>query len=149
MQSVLVDTDVVSYLFKNAPEAEQFKPYLVGKIPTIAFTTVAELYFGAYNDNWGERRLAKLEQNIRKYAVLPYDDNLARLWAKLRAKARAAGSPLGQREHVNDLWIATCSIYYQAPLLTGNRKHMCNLEGLRLADDEAGDEDADGAHVTS
>jgi predicted nucleic acid-binding protein len=121
---------------RGSPESEKFKPYLVDKIPTVAFITVAELHYGAYNAGWGERRLAQLEQTIRRYAVLPYDDNLAKLWGKLRAKARATGSPLGQADHANDLWIAACSIYYQAPLLTGNRRHMCDLEDLSLADDE-------------
>lgn len=135
MRNVLVDTDVVSFLFRGAPEADRFRPYLDDKVPTIAFVTIAELHFGAYKGGWSPRRLALLDQAVRRYAVLPYDDNLAKLCGKLRAKARSAGSPLAQAQHTNDLWIATCSIYYQAPLLTGNRRHMCDLEGLSFADD--------------
>ncbi|MCP2164543.1 PIN domain-containing protein [Goodfellowiella coeruleoviolacea] len=55
---VLVDTDVVSYLMKNGPQAEHFRPHLIGRIPTVSFVTVAELHHGAYNGGWGERKMA-------------------------------------------------------------------------------------------
>jgi predicted nucleic acid-binding protein len=132
---VLVDTDVVSLLLRGSADAEQFKPHLVDRIPAIAFVTVGELYFGGYNAGWGDRRMASIEQSIRRYVVLPYDDNLAKMWGRQRAKAKVAGSALYQSEHTNDLWIATCSIYYEAPLLTNNRRHFTNLDDLSFADE--------------
>jgi predicted nucleic acid-binding protein len=132
---VLVDTDVVSLLMLGSSDAEKFKPHLVDRIPAISFVTVGELYFGGYNAGWGDRRMASIEQSIRRYVVLPYDDNLAKMWGRQRAKAKAAGSALYQPENTNDLWIATCSIYYEAPLLTNNRRHFIALEDLSLADE--------------
>lgn len=79
--------------------------------------------------------MAALEQSIRRYVILPYDDNLAKMWGRQRAKAKTAGSALYQPEHTNDLWIATCSIYYEAPLLTNNRRHFTDLEDLSFVDE--------------
>lgn len=139
MRHIIVDTDVVSCLMRGDQRARDFMPFILGKIPAITFVTVAELHFGAIADNWGAKRMGQLEQTIRRYALLPWDPNLPKIWARLRADAKRVGSPLYQAEHTNDLWIAACAVYYQAPLLTGNRRHMLNLPGLVLADDE--DED--------
>jgi predicted nucleic acid-binding protein len=41
--SVVVDTDVVSYLFKSHPTALQYLPDLTDRTPMISFMTLAEL----------------------------------------------------------------------------------------------------------
>ena len=43
MNRVVVDTDVVSFLFKNHPIGNRYDPELAGRIPLISFMTVAEL----------------------------------------------------------------------------------------------------------
>ena len=43
MSAVVVDTDVVSYLFKSHPIAFQYLPDLTDRTPMISFMTVAEL----------------------------------------------------------------------------------------------------------
>jgi hypothetical protein len=40
---VVVDTDVVSYLFKGDSRAPRYRPHLVGHTPVLSFMTVAEL----------------------------------------------------------------------------------------------------------
>jgi hypothetical protein len=47
MNAVVVDTGVVSQLFKNHPVALQYLPDLAGRTPMVSFMTVAEL------DRWG------------------------------------------------------------------------------------------------
>jgi len=42
MNRVVVDTDVVSFLFKNHPIANRYDPELCGRIPLISFMTVAD-----------------------------------------------------------------------------------------------------------
>ena len=41
--AVVVDTDVVSYLFKSHPVAFQYLPDLKDRTPMISFMTLAEL----------------------------------------------------------------------------------------------------------
>ncbi len=62
---VIVDTDVVSYLFKGDTRAEAYRQHLLGKTPAISFMTVAELYQWAFVRNWGEHRLARLDERLR------------------------------------------------------------------------------------
>jgi predicted nucleic acid-binding protein len=46
-EHVIADTNVISYLMKNAELGRRFKPHLAGKIVGIAFVTVAEMRYGA------------------------------------------------------------------------------------------------------
>ncbi len=134
VEYVVVDTDAFSYLFANKPQAASYPPLLRGKVAAVCFVTVAELRFGALSAGWGPRRTAELEEALRKFLKLPYDDGLASLWARLKRDARQNGHPLGQAEHSNDLWIAACGVYYQAPILTGNVRHFDGLPGVRVID---------------
>ncbi len=62
---VVVDTDVVSFMFKGGTRALAYRPQLEGKTLTVSLMTVAELYQWAYVRNWGQRRPARLEERLR------------------------------------------------------------------------------------
>jgi tRNA(fMet)-specific endonuclease VapC len=132
MKYVIVDTDAFSNLWQDAPTSQAFATHLVGSVPVLSFTTVAEAHFGAAKRGWGQQRLDQLEQAIRRYLVAPYDDDLARLWGRLKAQAQRSGHPLGQNSQTNDLWICATAVYHNAPLLTLNRRHFANFPGLVL-----------------
>ncbi|MGO1054600.1 PIN domain-containing protein [Crossiella sp. CA198] len=134
MQHVILDTDVFSNLAFARPQASGYSSFLIGKIPALTFTSVGEIYFGAYKAGWGERRVTALEGAVRRCVVLPYDANLPKLWGELRSTACLNGHALAHRDNTNDLWIAACAIYYQAPLLTANKRHFEGLPGLNLVD---------------
>jgi predicted nucleic acid-binding protein len=70
---IILDTNIVSYLMKGGPLAEAYAPHVQGKLLTIAFITVGEMYFGAQNRNWGEKRRKELETTLRNFVVIPYD----------------------------------------------------------------------------
>ncbi|WP_151484064.1 type II toxin-antitoxin system VapC family toxin [Streptomyces albicerus] len=131
MNYVVVDTDVFSNLFAGI-DVDRYKSHLTGVVPTLSFTSVAELYYGAAKAGWGDRRVGALEEAIRRYLVAPYDVDMARLWGKLKSQAQGLGHPLGQPHQANDLWIAATAIYYNAPLLTGNHRHFSGFPGLSL-----------------
>ncbi|MGC4857050.1 hypothetical protein ACLQ24_27680 [Micromonospora sp. DT4] len=71
-----------------------------------------------------------LDEAVRRYVVAPYDQELARLWGRLKAQAQSAGHALGQTAQTNDLWICATAIRYEAPLLTLNRRHFDSFPGL-------------------
>lgn len=100
----------------------------------LAFPTIAEVLYGAYKDRWGTGRIARLELAMRDFAVLQADEDVARLCGWLRGEARRRGHPLHHAAHANDLWIASCAIHYDLPLLSANVRHFAGLPGLRLAD---------------
>lgn len=132
MGYVIVDTDAFSQLWQNPTAVTSFAPHLVGSVPVISFTTVGELHYGAAKAGWGQRRIDQLEEAIRRYVIAPYDDDLARLWGRLKSQAQRAGHPLGQNSQTNDLWICSTAIYHDAPLLTVNKRHFHGFPGLTL-----------------
>ena len=66
MNRVVVDTDVVSFLFKNHPIGNRYDPELAGRLPLISFMTVAELERWAIQRNWNARRLNWLHLHLRR-----------------------------------------------------------------------------------
>ena len=129
---VVVDTDAFSYLWQKKPEAVPLRPYLNNAVPVLSCTSVAELYFGANLAGWGTKKITALEAALRPYLIAPYAPDMARLWGERKAQARRQGHALGQNQHANDLWICVTAIYYNAPLLTGNRRHFEGVPGLVL-----------------
>jgi predicted nucleic acid-binding protein len=75
---VMADTNVVSYLMKGTELGQRFKPYLAGKIVGIAFVTVAEMHYGAERANWGDKRRRDLEEHLKNFVVLPYNNDIAK-----------------------------------------------------------------------
>ena len=88
---ILLDTDVVSYIFRRAPQADFFRPYLLHKTLAVSFMTVAELYYGAYRAAWGINRITQLENHLRNYVVVPYDYLVCQEWARVRAQQERLG----------------------------------------------------------
>jgi tRNA(fMet)-specific endonuclease VapC len=125
---ILVDTDVVSYLFGNRPEAEFFRPYLLNRVLAVSFMTVAELYFGAYKRGWGSRRIGDLENHLRNYVIVPYDYLVCQKWARVRADRRRIGHELG----VADTWHAACAIVHDCAFATNNTRDFLEIPDLEL-----------------
>lgn len=128
MKRIIVDTDAFTAIGEGS--SDHLAEHLARSVPVLSFVTVGELHFGAAKGGWGERRLLALEEAITRYVIAPYDPDLARLWGRLKAQAQAAGHPLGQPTQTNDLWIAATAIYYDAPLLTLNRRDFDGFPGL-------------------
>jgi predicted nucleic acid-binding protein len=126
--TVLVDTDVFSYLWAGRPEAAQFADQVAGQVAALSFTTVGELYFGAASRGWGRQRVADLDSAIRPYLILPYSVEMARLWGMLKADVRRRGLTVPD----NDLWIGATALHYEIPLLTNNRRHFEQIDRLVL-----------------
>jgi tRNA(fMet)-specific endonuclease VapC len=134
--TLLLDTDVVSYLHKENRHAEQFREVVSGRRLAISFVTVAELYKWAVRHRWSESRVQRLNEALRLYAVLPYSSSLAWTWAEVSAACEAAG----RRMDGMDAWVAACVIHYSIDLLTNNTADFFaarDLCGLRLIERSA------------
>lgn len=129
MESVLLDTNIVSYLVKGHTLAERYRPELEGRRLCISFMTVAELRLGAILDNWGARKRERQEQTIRSYVVIPYDDGVATEWARIGAEAIRSGRNQVDR---SDWWIAACAMRHHLPLVTHNGPHFMGMTNLRM-----------------
>lgn len=116
MQTVLLDTNIISFILKNDTRASLYKPYLNGNILAISFMTVAELYQWAAIRNWGDKRIKGMENALKNFLVLPFDIEMCRIWGNVRAKCRSLGQPISPQ----DAWIASAALQYKIPLITHN-----------------------------
>lgn len=128
MSRVVVDTDVVSFLFKRDSRSELYRPHLVGNELIISFMTLAELYRWALARNWGKPRKARLEAHLRSFAVHPFDVELCRVWAEISHGAQGHGRPIATA----DAWIAATAVYHGLPLVTHNKSHYAGVPELEL-----------------
>ena len=125
---IVIDTNIVSYLMKGGPMANAYAPHVQGRLLAIAFITVGEMYFGAENRNWGEKKRKELETTLRNFVVIPYDHEIARCYGKLVNERKRAGKPIA----INDAWIAACTVRHGVPLITHNAKDFEEITGLEV-----------------
>ena len=90
MTQIVVDTDVVSFPFKNHAIGRQYDPEHAGRIAPISFMTVAEVERWAIQYRWGEHRLHWLHLYPKRFTVAPSSPNLCRKWAEAMAAAQVA-----------------------------------------------------------
>lgn len=128
MASLLVDTDVLSFLEKGDTRGTLYRPHLAGQKVAVSFMTVAELDQWALLHNWGANRRSALESELQRYVLIADDRDLCRWWAAVRVGCRRAGRSL----EVADAWIAATALYYGIPLVTHNPDHYAYVPGLTL-----------------
>jgi tRNA(fMet)-specific endonuclease VapC len=128
MSRLIVDTDVVSFLFKNHPIANFYDSELLGHTLVLSFMTVAELDRWVIQRNWGEARRNWLDQYLEPFVILPYTRALCTKWAEVTATAQARG----YRIECADAWIAATALLYDLPLVTHNRADYRGVPELTL-----------------
>jgi predicted nucleic acid-binding protein len=128
IQACVVDTDVVSYLFRNSPTARLYREHLVGKLLVISFMTLAEIRFGMLQGRWGARRIARMEAYLKRFVLYTCDDDLCDTWAQVVYSERAKGRIISAQ----DAWIAATAIQNGVPLVTHNRKHFDGVDNLAV-----------------
>lgn len=111
---IIADTNIVSYLMKGTEIGKRYRPHLAGKIVGIVFVTVAEMYYGAERAGWGEKRRLHLEEHLKNFVVLPYNNEIARVYARVVVERERQGRPIDWP----DAWIASTAIWHRTPLVT-------------------------------
>jgi len=128
MNAAIVDTDVVSMLFKGDTRALRYRSHIAGKLLGISFMTLAELERWSIERNWGMSRKLELAQHLTHYTVLPVNRGLCVRWAEISVAAKRKGRPI----QTADAWIAASAIHYQVPLITNNPVDYSVVEGSTL-----------------
>jgi len=128
MNAVVVDSDVVSYLFKSHPIAFRYLPDLADRTPMISFMTVAELDRWVLEARWGEARRYRLREYLERFVVMPFDRDLCARWAEVTVAAQARG----RRIECSDAWIAATALITGAPLITHNQNDYLGVPGLAI-----------------
>ncbi len=128
MAGVVLDTDVLSFLFRNDPLAAAYRPHVAGALAVISFQTLAEVRRWPLERNWGPNRIAQLEQHLRQFVVQFANDDLCHRWAEVRVASKQAGHAIDTA----DAWHAATAIYLGVPLLSHNRRHYLGVPSLML-----------------
>lgn len=128
MDYVVCDTTVVSELRRGGQQCAAMT-LLATAVKVVSVVTVAELRAGAIQAGWGERRRNELEATIQAYVRVNVDDEVADIWAGLRAECVR----LGRNPGLNDLWIAATAVRLGCPVaaLDGD---FARIPGIQLLD---------------
>lgn len=124
----VVDTDVLSYLFRRDTRAEQYRPYLTGRLVAVSFMTIAELDRWALQRNWAQARRELMAAFLARFTIVLADRALCQTWAAVSDQARRNGRPI----QTADAWIAATAIALDVPLITNNRADYSGVDNLRM-----------------
>jgi tRNA(fMet)-specific endonuclease VapC len=128
ISAVVLDTDVISFLFKKDTRSRWYKQHLHGHEPVISFMTVAELDHWAITRRWGLKRRSELDLFLTGYHVHFADRLVCRLWAEITGRADRRGQPI----QVADAWIGATALALGASLLTNNSSDFACGDGLTV-----------------
>src|SRR5260370_40294211 len=88
MGAAIVDSDVVSTLFKGDTRALAYRVHVTGRLLGISFMTLAELERGSLERGWGPNRKLELAEHVSHYAVLPVSRELCVGRGDFRSEAK-------------------------------------------------------------
>jgi predicted nucleic acid-binding protein len=129
MTILLLDTNIVSFLYKGDIRAKAYTSHLKGNQLAVSFMTVAELYQWAAVRDWGERRKQQLEETLKvNYLVLAFDVTCCQIWGDIRANRRAMGKTISPE----DACIASTALQHKLPLVTHNPTDFEDIEKLEI-----------------
>jgi tRNA(fMet)-specific endonuclease VapC len=124
---ILLDTNVV-VAFLNGDKS--ILKRIRVEIDEIGLSTlvVAELDYGAKVSQRSEDNLEKLYRLLEIIQVVPFDIECAKIFGTIKSKLRSLGKPTGEV----DALIAATAMAREATLVTSNKKHFENIEGLKI-----------------
>ena len=128
MTPVVLDTDVVSFLFKNDTRAQIYLPHLHNRQWLISFMTEAELEQWVLLSGWQAKRIEWLRLFLVRFVIVPSSRDLVLRWAEVMVGSRRAG----RRLESADGWIAATAKLYGARLITHNAADYAGVPGLEL-----------------
>ena len=124
----VVDTDVVSFLFKNHSLAPAYQAILAGRPLAVSLTTLAEIEYGMEAKNWGAARRDLMRRFLARFTLLLPDAETARAWARIKSGCERKGRPIT----FADAWIAAAALQLNVPLVTHNSSDYRAVEKLTI-----------------
>ena len=128
MKAVVVDTNIVSYIFKGDSRGLLYQKHLDNATLILSFQTLAELQRWALERNWGAKQKRALEKRLQDFAVIHSSDTLCEHYAQIMASARTKGKPILSA----DAWVAAVALELGIPLVTHNPNDFKGVAGLML-----------------
>lgn len=129
MKQAIIDTDTLSYFFRNNLEVIiKLDKYLFEfGFVSISVITYYEVLNGLYFKD-AKSQLAKFEQFVELNEVLPLTGKIAKKAAEIFADLRKKGQTIGH----NDILIASTAIINDMTLISNNINHFGRIKDLDL-----------------
>ncbi len=127
----LLDTNACIHYLNHADSPIRCRMELLRPVDVMVCSVVkAKLYYGANRSSRKPETLTALEAFLSLLSSLPFDDNAARVYGRIRAELSSRGTPIGP----NDLMIASIALAHNIALVTHNTREFGRVDGLRIED---------------
>src|SRR5215831_20151469 len=127
----LLDTNTcIRYLNGRALGVRQKLQTLHPQDVAVCSIIKAELFYGAMKSANPTQTLAKQQLFLHPFVSLPFDDQSAEIYGRIRTQLSAQGALIGP----NDLLIAAIAVAHDLTLVTHNIREFSRVEGLRIED---------------
>ncbi len=130
MLKYLLDTNIVIYTMKNRPLKVKKRFQQQHGRMAISSVTLGELVYGAEHSEQVERNLADIEAMVSRLDVLPFDQEAAYHFGRIRAALYTMGRPIGPY----DMMIAGQARASGLVLVTNNTDEFSRVPGLLMED---------------
>ena len=104
----------------------------VASIVAISVITVHEYLRGIYYLYWNRKelqdKLREAREDLKRFEIIPFDEEIAEVAAKIDARLVRSGTPIGYP----DVVIAATALSRNLTLVTRNVKHFSVVEGLKI-----------------
>ena len=127
MAQYILDTDISSCLIRGDHETVTKKFSELYGSCAISSITAAELQYGARKRN-NKQLTQKVKAFCNLVEIIPWDEDAAKAYAKLRVELETSGTPIGNM----DMLIAASVLARKAVLVTNNTEHFSRVKDLKL-----------------
>ena len=104
----------------------------VASLVAISVITVHEYLRGIYYLYWNRKelqdKLREAREDLRRFEIIPFDEEIAEVAARIDARLVRSGNPIGYP----DVVIAATALSRNLTLVTRNVRHFSLVEGLRV-----------------
>lgn len=127
----MLDTNICIYIIKRKPTSvmEQLNRKMSSGI-AISAIALAELEYGVFMSEHKEKNADALALFLALPAILPFDEDAAAEYGRVRASLRRKGTPIGPLDEL----IAAHAKAQKLTLVTNNTREFERVEGLRVED---------------
>jgi tRNA(fMet)-specific endonuclease VapC len=126
--SFLLDTDWVIDHFNDVKAVTNRLRDLQQYGMALSVVSVAELWEGVHFSRDPKQSQVMLEEFLSGVVLVAVDQEICKLFGQLRGALRKKGQGIADF----DLLIASSALRHNLTLLTNNRRHFENIEGLKI-----------------
>jgi tRNA(fMet)-specific endonuclease VapC len=127
----LLDTNTcVRHLNRRSPAIIEKLASLPPDEIAVCSVVKAELFYGAQKSEQPIRTFHLQQEFLNQFVSLAFDDRAADIFAQIRAKLEAAGTPIGPY----DMQIAAIALVHNLIVITHNVREFGRVVGLQIED---------------